>query len=437
MKLLPSKRRLKRIAIGLGVVVALLLIVNGLFAWWTERQWQNRLDAIRAAGDPASIADLTPKPIADELNAAVYIENIGPTLERFERAYAEFDNTDIGKSYEETRDRNELPTSEQSQAMAAILEAHIEIPKAVDAAVATGRYASRLDYSLGKNDFLEEMLDSPVQIRSVARYYGWLMRTLVAERRQEEAVQAGLKMLMLIRLYDSEPTIVNHLLANASREISIRGIDYALRAGPIAPEMRRALDDELILQDDPKVLVHALKTERALVSSIWDSDTQQMTPIVARSLGWPIKRYYIGVLDFYDNQLALAAEPWHEVEKQIGRDGASKTPTGFGFLADLLIPAIEAVYESSNRSGAMVRALRISNSLAAYREQHGRDASGLDKLPLLKDTTIDPFSGLPLKLKLTGNGWAIYTVFRNGMDDGGDFRDQKDYGLAPPGYQAK
>src|SRR5690606_19295006 len=110
------------------------------------------------------------------------------------------------------------------------------------------------------------------------------------------------------------------------------------------------------------------------------------------------------------------------------------SPTGKGVFADLLLPAVQAFYDAFSRSLAMVRALRISNALTAFRQEQGREAKDLSELPLPKETVVDPFSGAPLKIKLTEEGWIIYSVFKNGVDDGGDFRQEEDYGLAPPGY---
>ena len=39
---------------------------------------------------------------------------------------------------------------------------------------------------------------------------------------------------------------------------------------------------------------------------------------------------------------------------------------------------------------------------------------------------------LILKLKHADDGWIIYSVMKNGVDDNGDFTDMKDDGLAPP-----
>ena len=40
-------------------------------------------------------------------------------------------------------------------------------------------------------------------------------------------------------------------------------------------------------------------------------------------------------------------------------------------------------------------------------------------------------------LKSTPAGWVIYSVAENGADDGGDFKDLKDWGMAPVGSMRK
>jgi hypothetical protein len=98
--------------------------------------------------------------------------------------------------------------------------------------------------------------------------------------------------------------------------------------------------------------------------------------------------------------------------------------------------SLGATLRSNARSEALTRSLRIFNALRQYAEQNGHEASGLADVPLPKEATIDPFSGEPLKLKHTDDGWIVYSVMENGVDDGGDFIDLKDYGLAPTRYRA-
>ena len=93
---------------------------------------------------------------------------------------------------------------------------------------------------------------------------------------------------------------------------------------------------------------------------------------------------------------------------------------------------MRAVFQANARSLALSRALRVGIALRQFAEENGREANGWEELDLPEKATIDPYSGGPLKLKPTDDGWVIYSVMQNGVDDGGDFRGHKDYGIAPP-----
>ena len=109
--------------------------------------------------------------------------------------------------------------------------------------------------------------------------------------------------------------------------------------------------------------------------------------------GWPVKRFYVGVLDYLDEEIATAGQPWTKGHTTVGRRQTPKEPSGYGVLADLMIPATQAAYDAEARSTAVLRSLRIFNALRQFAEKNGREAANLDELGLPKDATIDPFSG--------------------------------------------
>lgn len=235
--------------------------------------------------------------------------------------------------------------------------------------------------------------------------------------------------------------MVNALVDIAVRCMIADRLYDALAAGPIPPELHAALDHELSLQNDPQQVTRVLKTEQAYsVSAIMDFRTNppqaaEVNSILSRMFGWTIQRHFLGVLDYYAAQLPLAARPWYEVHDRVGREGAPAADS-LGAMTDLLIPAIQAYCEAEARSTAVMRALRINNALRAFAEKDGHEARGLEDLSLPKEATIDPYSGAPLKLKHTDDGWIVYSVMRNGVDDGGSFIELKDFGVGPRKYRS-
>jgi hypothetical protein len=173
-----------------------------------------------------------------------------------------------------------------------------------------------------------------------------------------------------------------------------------------------------------------MKTERALNLS-----ASQGIFAEAWWLPWLGIGLQLDTLDFYDRMLPVLVRQWHKSYLQIARldNVIHRTPIS-GTMNQLMMPALQAGLDAIWRDVATLRCLRIVNGLTDYEQQNGNPPTGLESLELPAASTIDPFSGDPLKLKQTDNGWVVYTVYQNGTDDGGDFKDQADWGLAPAGY---
>ena len=122
MRFFLSKRFWQRVAICLVGLVAVGLIVNGILAWRANSQLQARVTEIRAAGEPASIAELAPAPVPDNENAAVILERIAPRVDAFSKEYAGFSNSPFGMKYDEAEDRGEPATKDQIDAIRVDLE---------------------------------------------------------------------------------------------------------------------------------------------------------------------------------------------------------------------------------------------------------------------------------------------------------------------------
>jgi hypothetical protein len=439
MRFLPTKRVWKRLAIGAAICIAVALIANGFMIWLTEHRVQSRIDAIRASGDPATIADLAPVAIPDEQNAAAQLLRIKSELDQFDEENARFYRTPIGKAFGNAEERDDTPTPEQLEAIRQILDAHPEIDTVLLAASNAPQYASLLDYSLEFEPFLDSLLENAWPIRSASRFTEWRMRVLVHDNKRDEAVTRGIAMLRLGRFYENEPGLVSFLVSIAVRSLAITAIYDTLYAGPITPETHLALDRELAQHEDSDHVASVLRRERPIgFGSIDRLAELARVPFLSRIAIWPAKAFYLQPIDLVGAQISVADRPFYEIRDSLGsRDeetglwNVEVPPSGYDAMDDMLLSSLRATYEANARNLAMLRALRIVNALFQYRDLNGTEAQGLDDLSLPKEATIDPFSGKPLKLKHIDDGWIVYSVARNGVDDGGDFKDLKDYGIAP------
>ncbi|HEY3392830.1 MAG TPA: hypothetical protein VGK58_08990, partial [Lacipirellulaceae bacterium] len=269
MSIWPTARLWKRLAIGLALLVAVALVANGFMAWRTESQLQSRITAIRAAGDPASIADLAPAPIPKGENAAVILAQLAPRIDAFSKEYAQFSNSAMGEAFDKRDDRGEPPLPEQLAAIRAIVEKYPDIPPALAAAAKCEKYASMADFSVDHVKFLDDRLqDQGGRIRNAARFLQWRADVLLANRQNEAVVEQGIELLRLARLHDAEPLLVNYLIGVAVRSHAVNMLYDGLAVGPVRAELHAALDKELALHDTPQRIVHALKTDRAYSASV-------------------------------------------------------------------------------------------------------------------------------------------------------------------------
>jgi hypothetical protein len=421
----------KRLAIGLAILVGILLLANASYSWWIGRQLEQRLAALRAAGEPTSFAELAPEPIPLEQDAAAQLAQLAPELEAFSKEHGLFFKSPLSDSYDERCDQGLGPTPEQLDAIREILANYDDLLQGLHRAVACPGYASQIDYSVGYPQMMEVLLQPSSDVRTAARFLRWWITVQLADGQVDEAFRTGLMILQLARIHKEEPALVNGLVAIAVRRVGIEGINLALRAGPVSTELRQQLDQDLERQDDPQRIVHLFKTERPLNLS-----AAQGMFAEAWWLPWIGKGVQLDMLEFYDRLLPVMAQPWHLSNLKIGqleKMASHHTPMS-GTLNTLMLPALEAGLVAVSRDVAFIRSLRIMNAITAYTQREGKPPTGLEALELPAASTIDPFSGKPLKLKQTEHGWVVYTVYQNRTDEGGDFKGQTDWGLAPAGY---
>ncbi len=436
------KRIMKRLAIGFAFLVAALLIINAAYSWHLGRQLESRLAILRAASEPTTFAELAPSPIPPEQDAAVHLQRLAPQLKAFTKEYVNFfDRTPLGKSFSEN---DEPPTPEQIAAIREILSHYPDLAHSLDVASRCTGYASQIDYSVAEcsagacsadgcspSPVLEELMRSTDGRRTPYRFLRWEILVLLADGKQKKAVEIGMVILRLARHLDNEPALISGLIACAVRGVAVDSLDLALRAGPVSDDVHQQLDDELALHDDPEWIRSAMKSERVISLSI----SRRMFS-AAWWLPWIASGVEVDMFDAYQRLIPAISQPWYLAKSKIQNlnAGVSYSTPMSGALITLLEPSLEAAGVAFNRTTAELRCLRILNKLAAYAQAHGREAEGLDDLDLPDAAKIDPFSGKPLKLKWTDNGWVVYTVFKNGIDDGGNFKDQEDWGIGPAGH---
>jgi hypothetical protein len=239
----------------------------------------------------------------------------------------------------------------------------------------------------------------------------------------------------LTRHFDRDPAIVGGLVALACRGIAIEGANEVLQSGPVGKDARDALERELSQYDVTRVYVGTLKTGLAC-----DLDLARELPWnqhwVSRAFSYAAQSCQLDLMREY---LEAASKPFYEGKAPEPFPAAQGWWWGSPnvLVIKTLRPSLDAYRGSVENHRASIRVLRLLNALQT---RVGADAGQPSKLPdlgLPSDVITDPFDGQPLRVKKLPQGWLIYSVGPNGIDDGGVLDNKTDVGLGPPGYERR
>jgi hypothetical protein len=435
------KKALKWTAVVLGALVAIGLVANAWFVWTTSTRLEAQLAAIRAAGDPLTIADLARPPIPPEKNAATYF--------RQAETYVKAIDGEVWANdwYKQWKSGGPMP-DEGKKLVKAAIDAHPQVfPPLEQAALCLG-YDAGLDHTVEPRQFLEQLLPIMQEIRAAARVLHLRAYLLAAEGDYDEAVRTGLTLFRIGHLFENNQSITSYMVAITMQNLAVECVNFAMQSGPVSAEVRNALNAELALHEHSNGLRWGLKSERAFGCDQFRAFPARNFWLAAR-VHW--NREESAYLDAIQAYITMASKPGFQqedkksVEKALSAQGVSTDPPHAtkwgsvkqalaqrGIFASLITPALQAAHEAATRGRAMIRCLRVLNALQTHVPEGSDHVPILTELGLPAETTTDPYTGEPLHVKKLPQGWLIYAVGRNYKDDGGKLDDTSDIGIGPP-----
>lgn len=402
--------------LSVGALAIAFLLFFAYFTWSTSRELERRLTELRAEGAPLSIADFARQPIPPETNAAVFLQRANDEVEA------------VWKELTAMHPKGSIPLLELSEAEIKKLDdlfaAHPNLMPLLEQAAACPDYDSQADVAAPPTAFLQPSYDRVSRFRDVIRLLQARSRLLTAKGRLDDAVANQILMLQLCEAWSAEPLLTSYLAGVACRGLAVAGANEILRAGPVAPASREALDAALARLDASDDLLWAIRSERAFsLSSIQD--------LVKKGLWVPgvmSNSVALKFLDFYDQLLEHASQPYWQSRYE-PRFQAGWNP--LDVMITLLLPAMQSTREAGERTRAISRCLRVLNAIQAH--EMTEVPANLDGLGLPKEATIDPFNGEPLKVKKLPGGWLIYSVGKDRKDEDGMWAGKRLFGLGPVG----
>jgi len=309
------------LAVAAGTIfLGLIALLSAI----SESTLQKQIAAIRAAGDPTSLAALRNRSIPPEEDAGERLARARKGLLAIVEA---LDKVRRSETYQQGR-----PTEPEVKAIQAALKAHAEAVSLVEQATACDDYVPRGDHEAS---------------RAAIRALQARIVMLLGQGRRDEALDDCVAMFRLARLLEKRPTVAGYLVALACRGLAVESANLVLRSGPVSPDARQSLDAELARQEGAEGYASMLKTARA----------DGLQKIIGRPAdGWLGKarrsQEASAYIEDFEELLSRASGTYSEFKR--AESALSLSPAARSWL-----PTLRAARNPMERTRAQVRCLRV------------------------------------------------------------------------------
>ncbi len=231
-----------------------------------------------------------------------------------------------------------------------------------------------------------------------------------------------------LRVADSlrrEPALIHYLVRVACVGLIVGSLDRSLSATTFTDEQLRELDKTLTATAGTLDLTQAMITERCIMIETCRNPFLMAGPGQStgpRMLPGMTRTGIADTLDYMGDCIEASKRP--PIERLAGFREAAKKTDELSFvhvMIKMLAPATGRVAELSLRSQAHVDLARTALAIERYRLATGKVPERLEELmpQYLKEVPIDPFDGQPIRYKRADPGYRLYSILEDGQDNAG------------------
>jgi hypothetical protein len=251
-----------------------------------------------------------------------------------------------------------------------------------------------------------------------------------------------------------DPSLFSQLVRMHGRRVAVRRTERLLGMADVGDNNLRRLIAHFNAERDEKPLLVGIRGERASFNFLLEnleSGRVSLAEMIASGGGNRIKetsfldrfaasRYHPLLYDdhafllvtmnegFEIAQLPILQQQqaWSNWYDKVLSAKANAIEEKRKLLSFLLLPALDRAGVSALRDHASLSCVLAALAAERFRLAHKRWPKDLQELcpAYLKEVPIDLFDGLPLKFAQREDGIVIYSVGRDGKDDGGDIHKQ-------------
>ena len=422
------KLTISRILILLLLTAVCVFIV---FRLGVRSKLRARIEAIRAAGYPVSLADLNAWytiPEGAENAADTLIDAFLCYFECNKRQSESLPIVGTGKLPARTEPLTEETKGLVAQYLADNQQALDLLHKA--ASIEHSRYP--VDLSLGLGNQMYHFSD----LRKCAMLLK-LEAFLHAENGDAElAVGSVTSTFGIARSLAEEPLLISQIVCTACQAIAVSSLERIINRTEFTDEQLVNLTQTVSNAQDLSTISRALAGERCLGISIFKNPAALTTEFVGKKmLPAPILEVYkaLGLadkesliyLDFMNDYIETTQLPLHHRQKAAETIEAKlKATSKIHILLHEFMPAFSRAITINIRSIAQLRTARVALAVERYRLVNDNIPDTLTALvpTYLETIPKDPFDGSELRYRKLESGFVVYSVGEDRRDDGGTER---------------
>lgn len=250
------------------------------------------------------------------------------------------------------------------------------------------------------------------------------------------AAKAMDTLLVASRVLENEPTIVSQLVVFAINSVALSAIAEKVCVTPFNDDQLRGFQSRLRTKAPSQELRLALLGERAMGHAAMKNPALMGTD---RPLVSALNSDFAFHLDFMDRYIEATQKGFPEaitesqkLDDDLKQKISQPTTRLTIIYSSLILPAIGAVTNATARLTALLAAGDAGIAVELYRREKGKLPTSLTELApqYIPTAPMDPYSGKPMLFKVDENGFTIYSVGKNQIDDGATLDPQQtDVGL--------
>ena len=424
----PTGRRFGCLLQSMCILAVVLLVIGlGYFIWYSNAS--SELDAeiskIASRGEPLWFSDFETEPIDPEDNGAELYFQALEKMQAPSQAFLSAIEAPPAKSLGEdpvivaelARNREVLDLVRQ-----AVQKPFFRLPR---------DYQTHQPYNLNLHDVQAA--------RDLARLLQGDAQTAIVMGDQARAVEAIDLIFGLSELLRDEPITITQLVRFAIGSMAQGTLKSAAVQMDFSPQEFAVLDERLATIESRFTLVTAMQGERAMafttmnhldenIDLLADSQKKDARAMRFWSSRWLQPNLFADqafmlkvmndVVEVVDKPGAAGSDAMQEIQLRV-----ENAPKRFIF-SRLCLPNIGQVRLVGLRYRQKFITARLGLRVHRYFAEHGKFPASLaeitdDRLPTVP---VDLFSGKPLVYKVLPDGFVIYPVGENGIDDGGSMK---------------